>query len=218
MKYGESFFDILYLLFAVTAGIVILARRRDRTGILMGVAAIVLGSGDAFHLVPRVLNYFIDSDFTAALGVGKLITSITMTVFYVLMFALHKEVYGKASQGGTLTKIAVILLASVRVLVCLLPGNAWLSNGGSVGWGIARNIPFVALGIIIVVLYWLKRAEDRAFRRVWLYVTLSFLFYIPVAVAAPLVPMLGMLMLPKTICYIFILICFINKSSENPKR
>ena len=218
MKYGESVFDILYLLFAVISGIVILARRRDKTGILMGVSAIVLGSGDAFHLVPRVLNYFIDSDFTAALGVGKLITSITMTIFYVLMFELHKEVFGKNRQGGSLAAASVYMLALVRVAVCLLPGNAWLTNSGSVAWGIVRNIPFAALGAIIVTLYFIVRSEDKSFRRVWLYVTLSFLFYIPVAVGASIVPMLGMLMLPKTICYIFILVCFINKSSENPKR
>ena len=56
MKYGESAFDILYLLFALIGGCVILARAGDKTGKRMGIAALVLGCGDAFHLVPRVLN------------------------------------------------------------------------------------------------------------------------------------------------------------------
>ena len=64
MKYGESTFDILYLLFAVLTGIIILIKRRNKTDILMGSAALILGLGDSFHLVPRVLNYFIDKDFT----------------------------------------------------------------------------------------------------------------------------------------------------------
>lgn len=84
MKYGESTFDILYLLFVITAGCIILRRAKDRTERYMGIATILLGCGDAFHLVPRVLNYFTDADLTAPLGIGKLITSITMTVFYVL--------------------------------------------------------------------------------------------------------------------------------------
>ena len=88
MKYGESTFDILYLVFAIVSGVLILRRRRDRAGKLMGAAALTLGCGDAFHLVPRVLNYFLAADFTAALGVGKLVTSITMTVFYVLLYRL----------------------------------------------------------------------------------------------------------------------------------
>ena len=91
MKYGESTFDILYLLFAVISGIVILAKAKDRTSRLTGIAALMLGCGDAFHLVPRVLNYFFEADFTAALGIGKLITSITMTVFYVLLYIIWME-------------------------------------------------------------------------------------------------------------------------------
>ena len=62
MKYGESAFDILYLIFAVAVGLSILCRRRDTVGRLMGSAVLILGIGDAFHLVPRVLNYFVDAD------------------------------------------------------------------------------------------------------------------------------------------------------------
>ena len=40
----------------------------------------------------------------------------------------------------------------------------------------------------------------------------AFLFYIPVAVFASLVPMLGMLMLPKTICYMFMIWAFWKQS------
>ena len=86
MKYGESAFDILYLLFAIAGGCLILARARNRTEKQMGLAALILGCGDAFHLVPRVLNYFAAGDFTAALGIGKLVTSVTMTVFYLLLY------------------------------------------------------------------------------------------------------------------------------------
>ena len=94
MKYGESLFDICYLLFAIISGCIMLKRSKDATGKLMGYAALILGCGDAFHLVPRVLNYFVNSDFTVALGVGKLVTSITMTVFYVLVYYLWIRVYG----------------------------------------------------------------------------------------------------------------------------
>ena len=43
---------------------------------------------------------------------------------------------------------------------------------------------------------------------------LSFLFYIPVAVGAGLVPMLGMLMLPKTVCYVLMIITFLRSAKE----
>lgn len=206
MKYGESAFDIFYLLFAIVIGLSILRRRKDRIGTLMGSAVLILGIGDAFHLIPRVINYFGSGDYTAWLGFGKLVTSITMTVFYLLMYRIFLRVY-KEKEDRKLS-MAVYILAAVRVLLCLLPQNGWLTNDGSVLWGILRNIPFVALGGVIVYLYCRKREAVPCLRWVWLLVTLSFLFYIPVAVAASLVPMLGMLMLPKTVCYMLLIWCF----------
>ncbi len=208
MKYGESSFDILYLLFAVISGILILRRAGNKTEKQMGLAALILGCGDAFHLVPRVLNYFVAADFTAALGIGKLITSITMTVFYVLLYYVFLGHY-REKENRSLT-ICVWALALVRIALCLFPQNGWLQNSSDVTWGIIRNVPFVILGAVICWLYWKNREADRVFRFLWLYILLSFLFYIPVAVAAGIVPMLGMLMLPKTVCYILMVIAFLK--------
>jgi len=208
MRYGESAFDILYLLFAIISGCVILAKARSRDERLMGAAALILGCGDAFHLVPRVLNYFSDSDFTAALGIGKLVTSVTMTVFYLLMYYIFKERFG-ARENRKLTA-ALWALTAARIVLCLLPQNGWLENSADMTWGVIRNIPFVLLGAAVCALYFQKRREDAVFRPVWLYILLSFLFYIPVAVGAGAVPMLGMLMLPKTVCYILLIITFLR--------
>ncbi len=213
MKYGESNFDIAYLLFAILIGIAILRKRNDPTDRLLGGAVLILGCGDAFHLIPRVLNYFISGDFTAGLGFGKLVTSVTMTVFYLLMYRLWIRLYGE-EENRTLS-VTVYVLVVVRILLCLMPQNRWLSNDGSVMWGVIRNIPFVALGIIDIWLFFQKRKEIRRFRPVWFLITLSFLFYIPVAVGASLVPLLGMLMLPKTVCYMLIIWIFWRYSIES---
>ena len=208
MKYGESTFDILYLLFAICSGIYMLNKARNSIQKKMGLASLILGCGDAFHLVPRVLNYFVAADFTAALGVGKLITSITMTVFYFLMYQIYLGYYHEEKNKG-LTNVLFVLVA-IRILLCLLPQNGWLSNSSDMTWGIIRNIPFVLIGAVICYLYYQKRNADKIFSIVWLYVLLSFLFYIPVAVGAGVLPMLEMLMLPKTICYILLIICFLK--------
>ena len=206
MKYGESLFDILYLCFAITAGALILRKAKGRTQRLMGIAALVLGCGDAFHLVPRVLNYFLDADMTAALGIGKLVTSITMTVFYVLLAEIWAGIYA-APLAGKLRGV-ILGLSALRVILCLFPQNGWLENSSDVLWGMIRNVPFVILGGIVCWLYFQKKGENRTMRWMWLYILLSFLFYIPVAVAAGLLPILGMLMLPKTVCYILIIVSF----------
>ena len=230
MKYGESSFDILYLLFAIISGVVILLRAKTRTAEaegrredaktrttkLMGLAALILGCGDAFHLVPRVLNYFTDYDMTCALGVGKLVTSVTMTVFYVLMYYIWTSAF--AGEKNRKTEAAVWCLAIVRVALCLFPQNDWIHNGNSMTWGILRNIPFVVLGAVICWLYFRTRAEDRTLRPTWIFILLSFLFYIPVTVGAGEVPILGMLMLPKTICYILQIASFLKWTSPSEKH
>ena len=73
MKYGESCFDVFYLLTAILIGILILRKARNRTERWMGTAVLILGCGDAFHLVPRVLNYFVNADFTAALALDSVV-------------------------------------------------------------------------------------------------------------------------------------------------
>ncbi len=209
MKYGESSFDILYLLFAIISGIIILNRAKSKSEKLMGIAALVLGCGDAFHLVPRVLNYFSDTDLTVPLGVGKFVTSITMTVFYVLLYYIFLGHY-EEKENRKMT-IVIYCLAAVRILLCLFPQNGWITNSSDMIWGIIRNVPFVILGAIICWLFFKNRRLDRVFGFMWLYILLSFAFYIPVAVGAGVVPMLGMLMLPKTICYILMIVSFLRK-------
>ncbi len=208
MKYGESPFDIIYLLFAIISGILILRRARNRTQRLMGTAALILGFGDAFHLVPRVLNYFVEADFSAALGIGKLITSMTMTLFYVLLYYVWLGYY-QEKEKRSLT-VCVWGSAAARIILCCFPQNGWLQNSSDMTWGIIRNVPFVILGALICYLYWKNRKADRSFLHVWLLILLSFLFYIPVAVAAGILPLLGMLMLPKTICYILMICAFLK--------
>lgn len=208
MKYGESAFDVLYLLFAIISGCRILKHAKNRTETNMGAAALILGCGDAFHLVPRVLNYFSSADLTAALGIGKLVTSVTMTVFYVIVYRIWLGVYNEKEDPGT--SRTVLVLAAVRILLCLFPQNGWLQNSSDMTWGILRNVPFVLLGALIITLFYRKRTQNKRFGSFWLLILLSFLFYIPVAVGAGAVPMLGMLMLPKTVCYILMIVVFLN--------
>lgn len=214
MKYGESTFDILYLLFAIVGGIIILIKARNRTEKLMGTAALVLGCGDAFHLVPRVINYFSSTDVTAALGIGKLVTSVTMTAFYVIVYYILIG-YFNTERKKSVT-VAVWALSAARVILCLFPQNGWIENKSDLVWGIIRNVPFVALGAMICVLYFKMRNESRRFAPVWIYILLSFAFYIPVTVGAGAVPILGMLMLPKTVCYILLILTFILAVTKDP--
>ena len=213
--YGEAVFDVCYLITALVIGVYILFKYRNNLGRLMGTATLLLGCGDAFHLVPRVLRYFVQGDFTAALGVGKLVTSITMTIFYILMFYIYKNKY--KVENTKKIEYSIWILAIIRIILCMLPQNNWITNDGSLMMGIIRNIPFTIIGIIIIVIYYKKRAEYKKFKYVWLNVLLSFVFYLIVVLGTEAVPALGAFMIPKTVCYILIIVAFtkmIKKSEE----
>lgn len=205
----ESIFDICYLIFAVISGILLLKRSGGRKEIrFYGLMTLLLGCGDAFHLVPRVLNYWLAGDYTAPLGIGKLITSVTMTVFYLIMEYARRERYHIEGEKPLL--ITVWLLSICRIGLCAFPQNGWISEEPSLLWGIIRNVPFAVIGIITVILWFRSAKNDKAFKLMWLAVTLSFLFYLPVVLFAQSVPMIGMLMLPKTCMYIWMIVMFMK--------
>ena len=202
----ETLFDAVYLITVITLGLrMIRGSRCNRQFRLFGCMAVVLGAGDAFHLIPRALALCttgLDS-YTVALGAGKWITSITMTVFYVLLYYVWR--YRYRIQGQKTLTAAVYALAGVRILLCMMPQNDWLSASAPLAWGIYRNIPFALLGAVIIVLFYrsARAANDAAFRWMWLTIVLSFGFYIPVVLWADAVPMIGMLMIPKTCAYVW---------------
>lgn len=202
----ETLFDAVYLITVVTLGLrMIRGSRGNRQFRLFGCMAVVLGAGDAFHLIPRALALCttgLDS-YTVALGAGKWITSITMTVFYVLLYYVWR--YRYRIQGQKTLTAAVYALAGVRILLCMMPQNDWLSAAAPLAWGVYRNIPFALLGALIIVLFYrsARAANDAAFRWMWLTIVLSFGFYIPVVLWADAVPMIGMLMIPKTCAYVW---------------
>jgi hypothetical protein len=203
----ESIFDICYLVFAIVSGILLLKKSKGRKYVrIFGIMTLLLGCGDALHLVPRVLNYWTDGDYTAALGIGKLVTSITMTLFYILIEYARRDRYKITGEKGVLA--SVWILGIIRIALCCFPQNGWTSAEPSLLWGILRNIPFALLGILTVVL-WLRSAKnDKPLKLMWLAVTLSFLFYIPVVLFAQTMPMIGMLMLPKTCMYVWMIVMF----------
>ena len=202
----ETLFDAVYLVTVIVLGILMIRGSRGRRQyLLFGVMAVTLGCGDAFHLIPRAVALCTTglADYTAALGVGKLITSVTMTAFYVLLYYVWRSRY--QAEGRKALTAAVWALAILRVLLCLMPQNAWTSAEAPLSWGVYRNILFAILGGVIVVLFCrsAREKQDAAFRHLWLTVVLSFACYIPVVLFADAAPMVGMLMIPKTCAYVW---------------
>ena len=202
----ETLFDAVYLISVITIGILMIRNSKgNRQFTMFGIMAVLLGSGDAFHLVPRAWALCTTGleNYTVQLGLGKWITSVTMTIFYVILYYVWRERY--QITGHKATTVAVYVLAALRIALCMMPQNAWLSASAPLSWGIYRNIPFALMGILIIVLFYksAKENNDASFRFMWLTIVLSFGFYTPVVLWADVMPMIGMLMIPKTCAYVW---------------
>ena len=217
----ETLFDICYLVTVLTVGIrMIRGAKGSRQFELFGWMAVVLGAGDSFHLVPRAIALCttgLDS-FAFQLGLGKWITSLTMTVFYVLLYYVWRERY--EVEGQKSLTVAVYALAAIRVILCMMPQNQWLTDRSPLIWGICRNVPFALLGILVIVLFYRSAKErgDKAFGWMWLTIVLSFGFYIPVVLWAEAVPMIGMLMIPKTCAYVWTVMIGYNAMKKELRK
>ncbi len=213
---AETVFDVLYLGFAITTGLTMLIRGKDPLIKKAGLMAALLGSGDSFHLVPRSYALWttgLEAN-AAALGFGKLVTSITMTIFYLILYYVWRGRYQIKGRKGLTA--AMWSLSALRIALCLLPQNQWLTYRQPLVFGVLRNIPFAVIGVIIIVIFAqeTKKAEDRVFRFMPLAVGLSFGFYLPVVLFSGIFPVIGMLMIPKTMAYVWIVLMCRKLSRE----
>ncbi len=220
MRIGESVFCVGYLLFAFAAALAFLlaGSRAGTWATTSGVMTLLLGAGDAFHLVPCVLanvrgetnDPYERRRRAFWLGLGNLVSSVTMTVFYLLLFVAMRE---RAYPGTTIADtqmpvfVALAVLAVVRVALCLFPQNRWFDGAGSQRWGIYRNVPFAVMGAVTV---WYLAAWYGEWLMAAL-VLVSFACYLGVVFGARRNPMLGMLMIPKTICYICLISLLLSR-------
>lgn len=205
----EPIFHVVYLTTVIILGIKMLIKSKENQYFkLFGLMSIILGVGDSFHLLPRIYALLTTGleNHAASLGFGKLITSITMTVFYLILYKIWKIRFD-VKISKTLD-IVMYVLAGLRVVLCLFPQNQWFVSNPPVSWGIYRNIPFTIMGIIIIYLlysYGVKN-KDRDYKNLGIAVLLSFLFYTPVVLWASENFFVGMLMIPKTLAYVWVIL------------
>jgi len=213
MALFESIFDLSYLILVIGFGIRLLMLE-DKGAKLFGLMGVLLGAGDAFHLIPRVISHLSAGGFEAnawALSWGQFVTSITMTIFYLLYYFYYKK---QTNKGTKLKDILVYVLVALRIILIALPQNGWGVMPGNYTFSILRNIPFAILGILLIKWSWEERNRERLKHMATL-IFFSFLFYVPVVLWAPFVPWVGAFMMPKTVAYL--LLVYVGFKNYNKK-
>ena len=214
----EIIFNIGYLI-AVWALVIMMARKQDvvapeNRAVAQRVmwAFALLALGDTGHVGFRVLAYSLGGLEAqpivlgipiSLVGLGALATAITVTFFYMLMVDVWRLRYNKplGSAGWFLLALGV-----VRLIIMLFPQNEWSQTVPPQPWGLIRNLPLMimGLGIMALILRDAYRTNDRPFKWIGWCILASYAFYTPVILFVQQVPLLGMLMIPKTLAYVAI--------------
>lgn len=172
----------------------------------------LLALGDTGHVGFRVLAYSMTGlESTVSLfgrqvglvGLGALSTAITVTFFYVLMLVIwHRRFQLPYGWFGGL----LFLSAAVRLLLFLLPQNQWNNPVPPQPWSLVRNLPLVilGLGVAYLMLRDSSTVRDTTFKWIGIMILVSYAFYAPVILFVQQVPVIGMLMIPKTLAYVAI--------------
>ena len=216
----EVIFDILYL---ITVWALVIAMLRRESGLpeahrplrrLLIWAFFLLALGDTGHVGFRVLAY-LQGDLATTInlfgrpvglvGLGALSTAYTVTIFYMLVLFMWQTRFKKP-----LGIFGWFLLAAgaIRMVIMAFPQNQWGSLVPPFGWSMARNIPLViqGLGVAALILRDAARTNDRVFRAIGICILISYAFYTPVILFVQVFPLIGMLMIPKTLAYVAIAI------------
>ncbi len=125
-----------------------------------------------------------------------------MTIFYLLFYFYYRKQSGDLDNKK---KWTIIILSAIRLVLLMLPQNNWGIVDGNYRMGIIRKIPFLIMGLLLI--FWTyKKRKVSGLNNMSIWIFLSFAFYIPVVLWASKYPMVGALMMPKTIAYVLLIL------------
>jgi hypothetical protein len=214
----EILFNITYLV--VIWGLVItmfrrrgeLSPERRHLADLITVAFALLALGDTGHVGFRVWAYALgglESQVTvlgrsiSLVGAGALMTAVTVTLFYVVMLEVWRVRFNR--RYGTF-EYFLLIAAATRLYMLTLSVNDWWRVVPEQPWSTIRNIPLMiqGLGLAYLILRDSIAQKDVTFKWIGVSILVSYACYIPVILLVQQAPLIGMLMIPKTLAYVAI--------------
>ncbi len=205
----EVAFNLLYLIAIYILVINMYTRFRTGTGADRAIAGpfllafFLLAVGDTGHVGFRVAAFAFGGleDNELLVGLGALATAVTVTGFYMLMAKVQSSANDSRRAAWYWT---VMILGVIRLVFMTFPGNRWGQVVPPMLFSYIRNIFLTGMGIIVAVMLWSEaKLEFKRFSRAAaVCIFISFGFYLPVILFIRSVPMLGMLMIPKTLAYV----------------
>ncbi len=101
---------------------------------------------------------------------------------------------------------SLIAIGFLRLFIMIPTGNAWGSTPTPFNWSLGRNIPLMiqGIGVAILILRDAIKTKDSLSKNISIWIFVSYACYLPVILFVNEIPLLGMLMMPKTLAYLVV--------------
>jgi hypothetical protein len=134
------------------------------------------------------------------IGFGALATAITVTGFDLLLLRAQRRLSGR--DWGQLPR-ALVALALLRLVLLALPQNDWGAVIPPQPWATLRNLPLLLLTLGVGWLYAREPGPGQGWQRgIGALLLASALCHLPVMLWIQRQPLLGLLMIPKSLAYL----------------
>jgi len=173
-------------------------------------------------------------------GFGLIMTGITMTIFYLGFYYFWKETYLNTTQIPALDKMrqniriydwTAIGSVIIRTILILLPWNNWGSSPvyyySVFSFRVLTNLPLYVIGMEVLYLFYISSKSKEinqhapkeitfALKNCVIWIIVSYVTYTITLFGVPVLPILGMMMIPKTIAYLIVLYYMYRYIMTNP--
>lgn len=120
--------------------------------------------------------------------------------------AVHLEAHLPGLRRSAAVEVMIWAPPSSGSAVCLLPQNNWCTDEGNLKLSILRNGVFAVTGIGVMILYAISgNAGGYHMTKMVAAILISFGCYLPVTLFSKTKPKMGLLMIPKTCAYMWII-------------
>lgn len=200
----KSSFYMIFLVLALFVSVKLLLNSKGNKKIMIfGLLTFLLGIGEGFHIVPRILEIF-NSDidtYGPLMDSGRFISSISIIIVYLLLFWFWRVYYGVTDKKHM--EIILLVLGFIGVILSVV-----LKDSSNFFPIILRNLPTLAIGSIVIYQYknQATTSPSKGFGFMWLSLLLSLVFTIGFELLSYNYVFFTILMMPKTLMFIWIVL------------
>ena len=209
----KSSFYIIFILSSIAVGSQLLLSSKDnRLKKIIGFMLLFLGIGEGFHIVPRLLEIFTSeiNKYQSMIETGRFISSIAILFFYLILYWFRSGFYKKEISKNRTYIVLFIGIIGVVLSIIFKDNTEYFLVA-------LRNIPLLALGLVVITEFKKESLVEagKPFKYLWLALLLSLVFTISFELLSTNFDLFIILMMPKSLMFIWIVYMVFDASKKD---